>query len=177
MLFILFILVLLFLIICVLAIFLFDGLFGGLDFASSKGAVDRVAQIIHDRKLETGKLYDLGSCRGDFVKKIAKRLPTMQIVGVDDSWFRTFLARARSIFLKNLKFRRDDIFKTDVSAAKVVYIYLPQELMSSLQTKLQKELNPGSVVISNKVYFPDWQPVENFNQIFVYEKNESRIAR
>ena len=152
-------------------LFFLDSIFGGLDFGSSSTAASLVVKIIKDRHLEQGIFYDLGSARGSFVCKIAQALPTMQVTGFDDSSFRVLVSKLRALFLKNINFKKADIFKTNLSPANVTFIYLPQELMSGLQEKLQKELKPGAIVISNKVNFPSWQPTQKLNNLFVYVKN------
>jgi trans-aconitate methyltransferase len=155
----------------------FDGFFGGYDFTSSKAVFGKVSKIISDRHLDSGKFYDLGSCRGGFALRLARRFPKLDILGIDNNRLRVFCSKIRALFFKNLKFVKQDIFAVNVSDADAVYLYLPQELMPALQTKLQKELKPGGVVISTSVHFANWQPSEiyithqdkpDFERIFVY---------
>ena len=164
--------ILVFLFICssLFAYFLIDSFFGGLDFTTRPLVVSEVVKIIKQRHLESGRFYDLGSARGNFAIKIAKALPNLQVYGIDDNWFRIGFAKARGIFLKNLNFTIQDIFKANVSLANILYIYLPQELMPNLQSKLQKELKNGAIVITNRVSFPSWQPIEKVNQLFIYQQ-------
>ena len=181
MLFPLAILTLLFLPICGFFLFLFDSFFGKEDFSTSRLVVEQVIKIIQHRHLENARLYDLGSCRGNFAVKIARVFPEMKIVGIDDSWLRTLLAKTRGFFLKNVSFTKADIFSSDISSAEIIFIYLPQEIMPDLQTKLKKELKFGTLIIANRVTFPDWQPVETYTigetderrgslgKIFVYQ--------
>ena len=61
----------------------YDGFFGGYDFISSKAVSQKVIKIISDRHLGSSKFYDLGSCRGGFSAKLARRFPELDIVGVD----------------------------------------------------------------------------------------------
>lgn len=159
--------------------FLVDGIFGGLDFTTGEVVAEQVTGIIKERHLEKGFFYDLGSCRGGFAIKIAKTFPQLCVYGIDDSRFRNLLARLRSTFLKNLRFDKENIFSTNVSQADIVYLYLPQELMPDLQTKLQKELKPGALIISYSVSFPNWTPAQSYilkqnnpapKKLFVYEK-------
>jgi len=158
----------------------YDGFFGGYDFTSSKAVSQKVIKIISDRHLESGKFYDLGSCRGGFSAKLARRFSELDIVGVDDNRLRIFCSKIRTVFLRNIKFKKQDIFTADVSAADIIYLYLPQELMPALQIKLQKELKPGSLIISNSVSFVGREPNEilithkhkpNFQRLFVYAIN------
>lgn len=166
--------------ISILAYFLFvlDGFFGGYDFTSSSAVSDKVIKIISDRRLQSGKFYDFGCCRGGFAVRLARHFPKLRISGIDDSWFRIFCSKVRAVFFKNLKFKKQDIFTADISDADVIYLYLPQELMPALQAKLQKELKHGSLVISNSVSFANWQPDEilithqgkpDFKRLFIYE--------
>ncbi len=147
-----------------------DSIFGKEDFATSSFATNQIVQIIKDRKLDNGIFFDLGSCRGEFASQIAKACPNLKVLGIDDSWLRTWLARRRSVFLKNLTFKRENIFAIDVSSADIVYVYLPRELLPKLQAKLQKELKRGATVITNCVSFPSWQPEEHNGEIFVYKQ-------
>jgi len=153
-----------------MTVFLLDSFFGGLDFASNLAIASHTVSIIKNRKLENGRFYDLGSARGGFALIIAKALPNMRVTGIDCSWVRDWIAKARSVFYKNLDFKKDDIFEAELTSADVVYIYLPQELMNDLEIKLKKELKPGAIVVSNKVNFPNWQPAEKVDKLFVYVK-------
>lgn len=159
---------------------LIDLVAGKEDFATGKLVANQIIQIIKDRKLDNGNFYDLGSCRGEFASKIAKACPNLKVYGIDDSWFRTLLARRRAVFLKKLTFQRKNIFTVDVSLADIVYVYLPQELMPKLQDKLQKKLKPGALAITYRVSFGQWTPEQVLaigsqnserEKLFVYLKN------
>ncbi len=159
-------------------VFMSDSAIGHLDFTSNRIVANRVIDIIKSKHLENGSFYDLGSARGIFAVRIAKRLPKLSVYGIDDSRFRIFCSNISAKFFKNLQFKEQDIFTVDVSGADVVYLYLPKELMPALQTKLQKELKPGSLVISNSVSFDSWIPGEtiavnknktDFKKLFVYK--------
>ena len=161
-------------------VILLNSVVGKFDFVSSSQSISHVINIIKRQHLENGNFYDLGSARGKFAAGIAKKLPGLKIYGFDDSGFRVFCSKARSVFLKNLNFKKQDIFSADVSTADIVYLYLPQELMPTLEIKLQKELKPGSLIISNSVSFPGRQPSEilithkhrpDFEKLFVYQFN------
>lgn len=162
---------LLFVLVVVLAYlgFLIDLILGKEDFASNRLAIEKFIGIVKQRGLENGRIYDLGCARGNFAVKIARGLPKAKIIGVDDSRFRIFLAKARSIFLANVRFYKGNIFNIDLSAADLVYIYLPQPMLPDLQVKLQKQMKKGSLIISNSVSFADWQPIEVVQKLFIYQ--------
>ena len=163
--------ILVFLLVFCFFVLLFDAFFGGLDFASNRKAVITVIKIIKDYNLENGNFYDLGSARGGFAVKIAKALPRMNITGIDNNRLRVFLAKARSLLIKNLNFKKENIFKVNVLSANIIYIYLPQELMPDLETKLRQELKLGAMVITNKVSFTNWPSTQKFNNLFIYVKS------
>ena len=112
-----------------------------------------------------------------------KFLPSLNIYGIDNSAVRIFFAALKSKILKrNVDFKKQDIFQTDLSNADVVYTYLWYDLMPILEKKLQKELKQSAVVVTNTSHFKDWQPVEkivtcpkisktpDFETLFVYVK-------
>jgi hypothetical protein len=137
------IIIFLFLGICGVFLFLADKAFGGLDFVTKQPVLNQIVQILQERHLENGSFYDLGTARGSFAAKIGKTLPGLWVYGIDDNGFRVLCAKIRAVLLKNVNFKKANIFNTDVSSADIVYLYLPQELMPDLQIKLQKELKIG----------------------------------
>lgn len=157
-------------------------LFGDIDFETSQEAIKQIGEIIVTHNLQNGLLYDLGSCRGGFVYEILKVCPNLQIVGIDNSRIKVWLARLRGFFYKNKnlpRFLKTDIFDTDVSRIDLAFVYLPRPLLLALEAKLQKDLKSGSLAITYRVNFPTWQPILVFetdlqsrekNKIFVYQK-------
>ncbi|OGE85057.1 MAG: hypothetical protein A3J48_04420 [Candidatus Doudnabacteria bacterium RIFCSPHIGHO2_02_FULL_46_11] len=142
-----------------LILWLYDFLLGGEDYFTPQKALDQINKIIADNKCEKSIIYDLGSCRGHFVFSLLDKYPEMRAVGIDNSFVRTSIARLRSNFHKgNAKFLKRDIFDINISAADLVYIYLPQELLARLETKLNTELKPGALVITYRVQFSNWRP-------------------
>ncbi len=161
-------------------IILADSLFGGCDFATNNKAVSQIARIIQKSQKSGGVLFDLGCSRGGFALKILQACPKLTVYGVDNDWIRIFLARIKSFLLNRpVKFIHKDIFSTDISKADVIYLYLDRSLLPKLQTKLQKELKSEAIVITNRIFFPDWKPSRIFpveaenpkaDKIFVYER-------
>jgi len=152
-----------------LIVFLADSFFGKLDFITHKAVVGDVITIIKQKGLEGGNFYDLGSSRGALAVRVARKLPRLKVNGIDDNWSRVLFARVRALLIQNIRFNREDVFTADVSVANIVYIYLPQDLMEGLRAKLQKELKPGSWIISYKVSFANWQAAETLGQLFIYQ--------
>ena len=160
-----------------------DNLFGGEDFTTSKEAIQQIGKIIMAHNYQTGLLYDLGSSQGGFVFKILDVCLDLEVVGIDKSRIRIWSAKLRRFFHPSKKvprFLKMDIFDIDVSKINLAFVYLPRPMLPNLEEKLQKNLKPGSLVITYRVHFPNWQPKEVFktdfkkgssqNNIFVYRQ-------
>ena len=161
-------------------VILLDVVFGGHDFTTTREARLKVADILRQFKKDKAVLYDLGSCRGDFVFGVTKHSPDLRVYGVDNSRFRIWLCRVKSFLLRRpAVFLRGDLFNANVSKADAVYLYLDQSLMEPLERKLKKEMKFGSIVITNTQHLPFW-PVSQivvvhpkkpgFEKLFVYVK-------
>jgi hypothetical protein len=53
------------------------------------------------------------------------------------------------------------LFKTDLSAATVLALYLVPELNAKLLPKFRAELKPGSRVVSHQYRIGDWDPARS----------------
>src|SRR3989344_6277290 len=144
-------------------LYLLDFATGGLDFATNEAVIKAVIPVIRVKNGGQGIFFDLGSSRGGLALSISSIFPRLQVFGIDNSWVRVFVSKLRSLFRANRpKFLKGELFKADVSQADFIFIYLPKELMPSLENKLQKELKTGAMVITNNVFFPAWQPTQTF---------------
>jgi SAM-dependent methyltransferase len=104
-------------------------------------------------------VYDLGSGDGRIVIAAAKR--GAKAVGYEVR--PELLAQGReSIVKENLKdraeIREGDLFEADLSPASVVTLYLIPSLNLKLMPKLQKELKPGSRIVSHAFDMGTWKP-------------------
>lgn len=159
--------------------YFFDALFCKEDYVTNKDTTNKVAEFINAYYPKGGIFCDLGSSKGGFVLDIIERCPQLQITAVDNSLLRILISKLRAfVSNKKITFMKGDIFKTDISKADLVYVYIPRVLLPKLATKLKKELRPGSVVITSRIAFPDWRPHEliskdpgneNEQDIFIYQ--------
>ena len=181
--------VLLFLILSFLAtatllffVFAIESLVRGHDLPTSRRATKALAATMRKYKPDAKIFYDLGCARGDLSLKLKKIMPRLEIHGIDDSATLIFFAKTKGLILRRkINFAKQDIFKTDLRDADVVYAYLWYDLLPALEKKLRRELKRGSVVITNTSHFtPNWQPTEkiathpevsktsDFETLFVY---------
>lgn len=66
-------------------------------------------------------------------------------------------ARQKSFSLANCTFKTGNIQDIDYSPFNVVYLYLLPELIESMRTKMELELEPSSLVISHWFVIPAWK--------------------
>ena len=105
-------------------------------------------------------MYDLGCGDGRILFTCAKAKPKARYIGVDKALAAYTVAVTKKLLFKDKKveFKHINFFKQDLSDATHVFVYLFPGLMNSLLLKLQKELKPGSVVVSCDFEFQDKQP-------------------
>lgn len=160
-----------------------ESLIRGHDLPTSRRATRALADTIRKYKPDAKNFYDLGCAHGALSLRMRKLLPHLNIYGIDNSAVRIFFAKLKNkILRRKINFQKQDIFKTNLRNADVVYTYLWYHLMPILEKKLQKELKRGAVVITNTSHFQEWQPTEkmitypkvsatpDFETLFVYVK-------
>ena len=110
-------------------------------------------------------VYDLGSGDGRIPITAAKTYGARG-VGIDIDPQRIKEATEN---LKNsgvgdrVKFLNQDLFTTDISEATVVTLYLLPSLNLKLMPKLNKELKPGTRIVSHAFDMGDAKPTETLN--------------
>lgn len=61
-------------------------------------------------------------------------------------------------------------WKADLSGYEVIIVYGLPHMMERLKRKLERELKPGSKIISNVYQFPGWKPTERESGVYLYVK-------
>jgi len=105
-------------------------------------------------------VYDLGSGDGRIVIAAAK---TFGARGVGVELDAELVKEARKNAMKagvsdRVTFVQDDLFKTNLSDATVVTLYLSNSINMRLRSLLQQQLKPGSRVVSHRFEMGDWKP-------------------
>ncbi len=107
-------------------------------------------------------VIDLGSGDGRIVLTAAKVFGARGFgVEIKDELVTQANAAARAQGLASrVRFMKADLFKTDISQATVLTMYLLPHTVNLLRDKLFTELSPGTRVISHDYPLGGWQPVE-----------------
>src|SRR3989338_9857662 len=97
-------------------------------------------------------VYDLGCGDGTFLITAAKEFGAKG-VGIEIDPLRVWIARIRVWFnnlLNKVEIRQEDFFKTDLSKATVVVVYLVPKALEKLLPKFKNELENGTRIVSYK---------------------------
>lgn len=132
----------------------------------------KIIEILQ-REIETKgskdyQLVDLGSGNGDTSRNIAQALPDIAVIGVEISKIAAWRARQMAQFrqVKNVSYRQEDFFETDLSQADAVYIFQFPSVMNKLHAAgILQGLKPSALIICNKfIFYQDgedqWEPEE-----------------
>ena len=106
-------------------------------------------------------VYDLGSGDGRIVIEAAKTHGARGVgVELDADLIRQSVKNAHKAGVADkVTFVQGDLFKTDLSEATVVTLFLSPSINARLQPKLLRELKPGARVVSQRFGMPrDWKP-------------------
>jgi len=123
-------------------------------------------QHVVDKMLEMGQvgpedfIIDLGSGDGRIPITAAQRHGTRGL-GVDIDPVRITEANVNAEKAKvtdKVEFREEDLFKTDLSKATVLTLYLLPEVNIKLRPRILEQLKPGARVVSHSFHMGDWAP-------------------
>jgi SAM-dependent methyltransferase len=126
--------------------------------ATPQEVVDRMLQMAEVTKADV--VYDLGSGDGRLVITAAKQYGARGVgIDIDPALIAQSTANARKEGVENLvEFRQQDALTVDVSPASVVTLYLLSGANLKLRPTLQKQLKPGSRIVSHQFGMGDWVP-------------------
>jgi len=125
---------------------------------TSPGVADAMLKLAGVTSSDT--VYDLGSGDGRIVIAAAKKYGARGVgVEIDPKLVATARKNAESAGVSDrVTFRQEDLFKTSLSDATVVTMYLSTTINMRLRSKLQRELKPGARIVSHRFLIGDWKP-------------------
>jgi precorrin-6B methylase 2 len=118
-------------------------------------------------------LYDLGAGDGR-VLLIAAGEFSAQAVGIEIGPIQCALIWLRSVtsgFGNHIQIKWGNYLKTDLSQADVVFLYATSKEVLKVASYLEKQMKPGSRLVSISADFPEWEPttMNDRELIFVYQ--------
>jgi len=125
-----------------------------------------------------GTVLELGAGWGTLAFPLASALPGAEIVAFELSpvpWL-FMLARMALTRPRNLSVLRRNFLKEKLENVSAVVCYLHSECLDTIRPKMEAELAPGTLVISNTFDIPGWQPRDEHRlecsfcpRVYVYE--------
>jgi SAM-dependent methyltransferase len=125
---------------------------------TSGGVTDAMLKLAHVTSDDV--VYDLGSGDGRIVIAAAKKYGARGVgIEIDANLIKEANRNAQKAGVADrVKFVQGDLFKTDLSEATVVTLYLSNSINRRIASILQKQLKPGSRVVSHRFDMGDWKP-------------------
>ncbi len=120
--------------------------------------VERMLEIAHLKPGET--VYDLGCGDGRILIAAVKHFHAKAVgVELSDELATSTEQKIASLGLQNdARVIHGDLLDVDLGPANVVTIYLMTESNDKLRPNLERELKPGSRVVSHDYSVPGWKP-------------------
>ena len=123
-------------------------------------------------ELKDGTVVELGSGWGHLLFPLSKKYAECKIIGYENSPI-PYLFSSILNHQRNLKIIRHDFFEKPLCDANLIVCYLFPDSMERLKEKLERELCPGTKVISHTHGVPGWEPTETIDvdaiPIYIYE--------
>jgi len=122
--------------------------------------VDKMLELAQASK--DSVIYDIGCGDGRIVVAAAKKYGARGVgIDIDPVRIKESKANAKASGVEKLvKFREEDATKTDISPATIVTLYLLPESNELLRPKFERELKPGTLIITHNYIVPGWEDKE-----------------
>ena len=137
-------------------------------------------EIIKNLKLKNGDVfYDLGCGNGNLLIKAVHSNQNIKAVGIELAFLPYLISRWNTRNYKNIEIKRENIFKTDLSNADVIFAYLFPKAMDKLLPVFEAKCKSGSRLVSCDYEAQNYKPAEiidfkNTNKrgrkLFIYQK-------
>ncbi|MCA9388812.1 hypothetical protein KC644_03580 [Candidatus Berkelbacteria bacterium] len=130
-------------------------------------------EILKLSELKKGeKFYELGSGFGFISRYMADH--GARATGIEISPFYTWCSRVFFWQRDDIQIKQDNIYRSNLSQADIIYCYLFPKVMSKLESKFEQELKPGTRVISQSFKLPNKKPSRTINtplgsKIYLYK--------
>ena len=125
-------------------------------YLSNRETVAALAELLAKRG--TSRFLDLGAGLGSTTVPLADALPESHFTGYENAPLTWLLGRFFSLGRPNIRWRWDDLWQANLAEYDVVYAFLSPAPMSRLWAKVEAEMSPGSLFISNSFPAPGIAP-------------------
>jgi hypothetical protein len=126
-------------------------------YLSNKQTVQALAEVLAERG--DSRFLDLGAGLGSTTVPLADALPDSHFTGYENAPLTWLVGLLLSVGRPNIRWRWDDLWQAKLGDYDVVYAFLSPAPMPRLWEKVQAEMKPGSLFISNSFPVPGVTPV------------------
>ncbi|MBI4167269.1 MAG: class I SAM-dependent methyltransferase [Acidobacteria bacterium] len=125
---------------------------------SPESVVDAMLQLARVDKHD--HVYDLGSGDGRIVIMAAQKYHAQAVgVEIEDELYKKSMARIAELGLQDrAKILHMNMYKVDLKPATVVTLYLLTSVNERLRPILERDLRPGTRVVTHDFKIPGWEP-------------------
>ncbi len=125
-------------------------------YLSNQRALQRLDGLI----APGARVVDLGAGVGTALSYLGRR-QDIAVTGVEHAWVPWLLARLRLLLQgRKVGLLRSDLMQVDLGQFDVVYAFLSPAIMPGLWQKVRKEMQPGSLLVSNSFEVPGVTPTQ-----------------
>lgn len=137
--------------------------------------VEKMLELAKVKK--TDVLFDLGCGDGRIVITAAKKYGARGVgIDFDPERIKESIVRAKKARVEKLvEFRLQDVMKADFSKATIVTLYLLTESNRILRPLLEKQLKPGTIVVSHDYEIPGWEKKQIDYMSLLSEEGEEHL--
>ena len=125
-------------------------------YLSNKQTVQVLADLLAERG--DSRFLDLGAGLGSTTVPLADALPDSHFTGYENAPLTWLVGLLLSVGRPNIRWRWDDLWQAHLGDYDVVYAFLSPAPMPQLWEKVQAEMKPGSLFISNSFPVPGATP-------------------
>ncbi|MFD1739854.1 methyltransferase [Bacillus salitolerans] len=156
----------------ILLIFIFSIINGISSMPTSSIVKDVLLQ--HLPAHPSNNIAELGAGFGTLAFPIAKKYSPTTVTAYENSWIPYLFMRIKNTISchQNLRIQRKNIYQVDLSRHDFLVCYLYPKAMTRLQDQFQKQLAPGTIIISHTFALPNWKP---YKIITVHDLYQTKI--
>jgi hypothetical protein len=127
-------------------------------YLSNKQTVSTLADLLIDKA--PLRFLDLGAGIGSTTVPLADQFPEHHFTGVENAPLTWLCGRLLSLGRANICWRWEDLWQIKLADYDVVYAFLSPVPMPELWQKIEAEMKPGSLFISNTFPVPGLAPTQ-----------------
>ena len=137
-----------------LSVVIFTALTGVPTLSSGDAEASEVIALLNQANLaRSAVIVDLGSGWGALVVAVARAFPEATVEGIEISLFPYLISRLRASGLPNITLRSGNFHRSNLRSADAIVCYLMPSVMPGVSNLLDRELRPGTAVVSNTFLF------------------------